>query len=107
MPFASSSTNHLGLKNGHRRRFSKQESPNIRVEHDEPTEVEKPVRKREKLTSKHRTTWAASKQGWVKEGFRRFGNHCARNQVGSVFNMRNIAHLVTLSRSEHYSSTAW
>ena len=26
--------------------------------------------------------WEIGSAGWVREGFRRFGEHCARNQVG-------------------------
>jgi len=26
--------------------------------------------------------WEVGTKGWVKDGFRKFGAHCARNQVG-------------------------
>lgn len=31
--------------------------------------------------AKARAKWEVGTKGWVKEGFRRFGEHCARNQV--------------------------
>jgi hypothetical protein len=29
--------------------------------------------------------WEVGTKGWVKEGFRKFGEHCARNQVCLLF----------------------
>lgn len=30
---------------------------------------------------KAKAKWEVGTKGWVKEGFRKFGEHCARNQV--------------------------
>lgn len=37
---------------------------------------------RGKEKAKGRASWGSEQEEWVKEGFRRFGEHCARNQVG-------------------------
>jgi hypothetical protein len=36
-----------------------------------------PGKDKEKVKGK----WEVGTKGWVKEGFRKFGEHCARNQV--------------------------
>lgn len=37
---------------------------------------------KDKGKGKEKGRWEVGTKGWVKEGFRQFGAHCARNQVG-------------------------
>jgi len=80
---ASSSTNHLTSANGFRQRHgavkgSSREESRDRRRRDGRAKTSRPRRLGDFLGSR----WDIVREAHVKEGFRRFGDHCARNQVG-------------------------
>lgn len=45
--------------------------------------------------------WEVGTKGWVKDGFRKFGAHCARNQVSLLCSSYEIGSKAD-GRFEHY-----
>lgn len=80
---ASSSANHLVRANdGFRQRTAPVDGTKL----DDLTDLAKPDGRSSKRTdvglrSMLRSTLGSGREGYVKEGFRRFGDHCARNQA--------------------------
>lgn len=46
--------------------------------------------------------WEVGTKGWVKEGFRKFGEHCARNQVCLPIILKEGLMSLWYDRSEHF-----
>jgi len=58
------------------------EASSSRIPYPQPRVTDRKGKGKEKEKVKGR--WEVGTKGWVKDGFRQFGAHCARNQV-SIF----------------------